>query len=72
MAIKNITQVKLKGMYELGNFHLLIEALQNKIRPAVKLEKQHIVYQLYCIIIYIFGINYLALVLPIELSIIFY
>jgi len=36
MAIKNITQVKLKGIYELGNFHLLIEALQNKIRPAVK------------------------------------
>jgi hypothetical protein len=36
MAIKNITQVKLKRIYELGNFHLLIEALQNKIRPAVK------------------------------------
>jgi hypothetical protein len=50
MAIKNITQVKLKGIYELGNFHLLIEALQNKIRPTIlyqtladnKLEKQHI------------------------------
>jgi hypothetical protein len=50
MAIKNITQVKLKGIYELGNFYLLIEALQNKIRPTIlyqtladnKLEKQHI------------------------------